>query len=366
MKHMANSFTEANTFAVPNYGEGELISINNTVLNTAGVMVLDLSKSYYLADVSLANGIQALKNITVTNTSELITTAKNRIFHVQFNNSVAVIDSVNINTVNSHIVKGFGIATFMYNITDNDFWLIGVSESILLDDFEDGVLNNNLIETDFFSKVIHIDASTISSFSGLLFTGLTGVTKTELKGLKGYSVALVITDASAGRPVVLDNSLTSSSNSSCFVQYLRIVSPCIINCVVDANGDLLYSSTTSTESIDVTSAAVDRYPSPAFQPSSTLPITFTKLSGRRIHVSGAITVSVGTNNTSVAVIIAVVAPYKPIRSFVEAAKVVDGSSNNYTATISNNIGGGDNGLIGYNAPTVVGSSTVYIGFTYDY
>lgn len=310
MTHIANEFLAQNTFNTVLNSEGNLFTETAADFTSAGVLTIDINKEFHTVGNSLT-GTRALKNIVVTNTDNVNTTDKFRLFQVQFNLNWCLYNVANIFTAKTYILTPMSVVTFLYDIENNIFWVVGVTNLRTFKSGSDVTVNaSKLIVAPALDELYYVDATLISEIRGISLP-LNGVAKTELGNLVGYEFKLAFTNCSHSNTVLISNVTATGSDSICFVESTYIRTPCILNCMVGESGDINFNVESGEIFDDVTSLAIASYPSAAIQPSGTDPIKVYKIGVNRYLVCGTLETTAAFTASDTPVVITFSSAYKP-------------------------------------------------------
>jgi hypothetical protein len=310
MTHIANEFLAQNTFNTVLNSEGNLFTETEADFTSAGVLTIDINKEFHTVGNSLT-GTRALKNIIVTNTNNVNTTDKFRLFQVQVNLNWCLYNIANIFTDRTYILTPMSVVTFLYDIEIDIFWVVGVTNPRTFKSGSDAVVNaSKLIVAPALDELYYVDATIISEIRGISLP-LNGVAKSELVNLIGYEFKLAFTNCSHSNTVLISNVAITGSDTICFAESTYIRTPCILNCMVGESGDINFNVESGEVFDDVTALAIASYPSPAIQPSGTDPIKVYKVGINRYLVCGTLETTAAFTSSETPIVITFNSGYKP-------------------------------------------------------
>lgn len=296
MQHMANTFLEANTFALPSYSNNNIFEQNNIVLTSSGTIEIDLADSYYLVSDPSTNNTVLLNKIDTTNVNNLQVQGKYRICYVQFANKMALYNTNTTVGSDTYLTKPAAVATYLHDLESDIYYLISISEGSKLKDVNSNATldASGLIVTDTFQDVYIVDASVYNQITGIYFTNLDTNAKATLNNLAGYEFSILVKNTNGTNAVLLSDSLASTNLRCCFTVPALVSQDVLVHCLVNSNGDISHDIKLSKIVEDV-SSLITGFPSPSAQPSTTDPINAVRINQSRVVITGTFEISTNTN-----------------------------------------------------------------------
>lgn len=326
MKHMANTFLEVNTFTLPNYSENNIFSKNNIVLNSTGILDVDLSDSFYLVNFAGSSDITLLNKINTTNVNGLEIQGKYRLCHFQFSNKMVLYGTATTLSSDIYFTKPASIATYVHDLENNIYYLVSVTEATKLHDVDANATidSSGLILAESLEDVYVVDASVYNEVTGIYFTTIGNDFKSTLNNLAGYEFSILVKNTNGSNPVLLNSSLASTNLRCCFKVPAIVAQDVLVHCLIDSNGDISHDIKLSKIVEDI-SSTITNFPSPAFQPSTSEPVEGVVINQGRVVITGLFEVSTNTNVGSL-ILINLPTELRSNRKLLFPARVDDGGT----------------------------------------